>query len=132
MIKHRRKLLSTIYTEKHLLVLPLAQHVIKVFMTVMQTQHTFSLPNLLPKKILKEVLRPEKMSFYLTNASRVIMEKRNDSFYQVAILKDGNTVGRSIDIVIGSGTKGQTYLNWMGNRLSPATNILFYCRTSVD
>jgi hypothetical protein len=48
------------------------------------------------------------------------MEARDGHFYESAVLsKPGHPSKQTeeIDIVIGSGTKGQTYLYWKGNRL---------------
>jgi hypothetical protein len=48
------------------------------------------------------------------------MESREGRFYESAVVtKPGHTRKRTeeIDIVIGSGNKGQTYLYWKGNRL---------------
>jgi nitrate/TMAO reductase-like tetraheme cytochrome c subunit len=70
------------------------------------------------ERYIKGSFENGKNTFLFKDQVRVIMEKRNDSFYQVADRNGADKVARSIDIVIGSGTKGQTYLNWMGNRLS--------------
>ncbi|MBZ5857807.1 cytochrome c3 family protein [Flavihumibacter profundi] len=58
-----------------------------------------------------------KNKFLFNNGMEVAMEKRNDSFYQVAYLNGIEKKIRRFDIVIGSGTKGQSFLNWKGNRL---------------
>jgi hypothetical protein len=47
----------------------------------------------------------------------VTMEKRPDGFYQVGYLGDQERVARRIDIVVGSGTKGQTYITRNNNEL---------------
>ena len=47
----------------------------------------------------------------------VAMEKKANSFYQVGYLNGVENQKRRFDIVIGSGTKGQSYLNWIGNEL---------------
>ena len=47
----------------------------------------------------------------------VSLEKRQDSFYQVYYHNSKEVVKRRFDIVIGSGTKGQTYLSWIDNHL---------------
>jgi hypothetical protein len=49
-----------------------------------------------------------------------LMEARPDGFYQTAVAESGDQkLSRSerIDIVVGSGVRGQTYLYWRGNRL---------------
>jgi len=48
------------------------------------------------------------------------MDAKNDGFYQTAIAESGvQRLARSerIDIVVGSGVRGQTYLYWSGNAL---------------
>jgi hypothetical protein len=48
------------------------------------------------------------------------MEAKNDGFYQTAIAESGVqrlTRSERIDIVVGSGVRGQTYLHWSGNAL---------------
>src|SRR5580658_5586843 len=47
----------------------------------------------------------------------VVMEKRADGFYQVGYLKGEERIARRIDIVVGSGTKGQTYITRNNNEL---------------
>ncbi|HET6256300.1 MAG TPA: multiheme c-type cytochrome [Puia sp.] len=48
---------------------------------------------------------------------KVVMEKRATGFYQVGYLGDQERVARRIDIVVGSGTKGQTYITRNNNEL---------------
>jgi hypothetical protein len=45
------------------------------------------------------------------------MEAREDGYYQTAVLGDERTISERIDLVTGSGRKGQTYLYWSGQRL---------------
>ena len=47
----------------------------------------------------------------------VTMEKRDSGLYQVAYSKGVEKVAKRFDIVIGSGTKGQTFLWWKENNL---------------
>jgi Cytochrome c554 and c-prime len=47
----------------------------------------------------------------------IAMEKRGDSFYQVEYYKTTERKARRIDIVVGSGTMGQSFLNWKDNSL---------------
>ena len=54
---------------------------------------------------------------YLGRAT-VKMEKRDSGLFQVGYLSGEEKVARRFDIVIGSGTMGQSFLNWQGNRLS--------------
>ena len=45
------------------------------------------------------------------------MEKREDGFYQVEYFRETEKKAHRFDIVIGSGTMGQSYLYWMNNHL---------------
>lgn len=56
-------------------------------------------------------------SFVYDTGKVVFLEKKTDSFYQVYYHKDKEVVKRRFDIVIGSGTKGQTYLSWLNDHL---------------
>ncbi|HKH59569.1 MAG TPA: multiheme c-type cytochrome [Flavitalea sp.] len=58
-----------------------------------------------------------KNSFVFTDRVKVVMEKRDTGFYQVAYLNGVEKQSRRFDIVVGSGTKGQSYLNWMNTAL---------------
>jgi hypothetical protein len=49
---------------------------------------------------------------------QVKMEKRNDSFFQVAYINGVERRRESFDIVVGSSVKGQSYLHWTGSTLS--------------
>jgi hypothetical protein len=66
---------------------------------------------------IKGSFNPGENTFILNDRVHVVMEKRKDSFYQVAYLDGSERQANSIDIVIGSGTKGQTYLDWSNNAL---------------
>jgi hypothetical protein len=49
-----------------------------------------------------------------------LMEAREDGFHQTAVAESGAqklTRSERIDIVVGSGVRGQTYLYWRGNQL---------------
>ncbi|HUQ67534.1 MAG TPA: cytochrome c3 family protein [Flavitalea sp.] len=55
---------------------------------------------------------------YAFNRSVVVkMEKKNDQFYQVEYFKDTVRKKRRMDIVVGSGTMGQSSLSWQNNYL---------------
>jgi hypothetical protein len=47
----------------------------------------------------------------------VSMQKRDSSFYQVGYINGIEKIARRMDIVIGSGTMGQSFLNWNKNFL---------------
>lgn len=56
---------------------------------------------------------------YRFNADMVLkMEKRKDSFYQVAYIGNEEKRAERLDIVVGSATKGQSFLQWTNNELT--------------
>jgi hypothetical protein len=63
---------------------------------------------------------------YAFNSSVVVkMEKRADGYYQVEYFKDSVKKERRMDIVVGSGTMGQSSLSWQDNHL-------FRCRSPIS
>lgn len=58
-----------------------------------------------------------KNTFAYSNAELMRMEKRADSFFQVAYINGVEKKSQSFDMVIGSATKGQSYAHWTGNKL---------------
>jgi hypothetical protein len=58
-----------------------------------------------------------KNSFVYNNGSEVKIEKRTDSFYQVAYINGIEKKRQRFDIAIGTGNKGQSYASWVGNKL---------------
>jgi nitrate/TMAO reductase-like tetraheme cytochrome c subunit len=56
-------------------------------------------------------------TFQFSNGSLVSMEKRGDSLFQVEYINGRERRNHVIDIVIGSGAKGQSFLYWGGNKL---------------
>jgi hypothetical protein len=55
--------------------------------------------------------------FTYNSKMEVVMEKKGGGFFQTAFFNGTVMESESIDIVIGSGRKGQTYLYWDGDRL---------------
>lgn len=55
--------------------------------------------------------------FTYNSKMEAVMEKKGGGFYQTAYFNGALLESESIDIVIGSGRKGQTYLYWDGDRL---------------
>jgi hypothetical protein len=47
----------------------------------------------------------------------VVLEKKNNGFYQTALMNGSESQSEPFDIVIGSGRKGQTYLYWNDSKL---------------
>jgi hypothetical protein len=72
---------------------------------------------LISEQSVKGSFASGKSSFVFNERVKVIMEKRDSGFYQVAYLNGVEKQSRRFDIIIGSGTKGQSYLNWMNNGL---------------
>jgi mono/diheme cytochrome c family protein len=58
-----------------------------------------------------------KNEFDFGGDTKVVMEKRADGLYQVAYENGVEKKARPFSIVVGSGTKGQTYLYWFKNNL---------------
>jgi hypothetical protein len=77
--------------------------------------HLTSMPAL--KKNISGSFDSDSNSYYFNSRISVVMEEKNDSMYQVAY-KDGAEIRRGrLDIVFGSGTKGQSYASWSGKFL---------------
>lgn len=55
--------------------------------------------------------------YFYNNSVAIAMEKRNDSFYQVEYYKETEKKAKRFDIVVGSGTMGQSFLSWRDNNL---------------
>lgn len=55
--------------------------------------------------------------FAYNDKNLVAMEQRDSGFYQVAYINGIEKAARRIDIVIGSGVMGQSFLNWQINSL---------------
>jgi nitrate/TMAO reductase-like tetraheme cytochrome c subunit len=82
----------------------------------MQTAHFLtSLPA--TAKSIKGSFATPGNTFTYQNGSVIAMEKRADSFYQVGYINGVEKKGQRLDMVIGSGTKGQSYASWQNNKL---------------
>jgi len=66
---------------------------------------------------IKGSFEPGKNKYAFNQSVVMSMEKRDDGFYQVEYFKDTEKKAKRFDIVIGSGTMGQSYLYWNGNHL---------------
>ncbi len=62
-------------------------------------------------------LQAGENSFWFSPRLEMRMEKIGDSVYQTAYLQGQNRERRAMDLVFGSGTKGQSYASWQGDRL---------------
>jgi Cytochrome c554 and c-prime len=56
-------------------------------------------------------------TFVYENGSMIAMEKNADSFYQVGYINGVEKKRQRFDIVIGSGTKGQSYASWQQDHM---------------
>jgi nitrate/TMAO reductase-like tetraheme cytochrome c subunit len=61
--------------------------------------------------VIKGSFRPGKNSFAYSEDMVVVMEKRDSGLYQVGYYNGVEKIARRFDMVVGSGTKGQTYLS---------------------
>jgi nitrate/TMAO reductase-like tetraheme cytochrome c subunit len=59
-----------------------------------------------------------KNAFVYNEREKMVMEKRVDGFYQFAYVDNVEKKSQRFDMVIGSGTKGQSYATWTGSNLS--------------
>jgi hypothetical protein len=76
--------------------------------------HTSTLPS---ENSITGSFEEGKNVFVFDGLNMIKMEKRDSGFYQVHY-SNGNEIRKAkFDIVIGSGRKGQSYLNWLNERL---------------
>jgi hypothetical protein len=66
---------------------------------------------------IKGSFKPGKNSFAYSPDMIVSMEKRDSGFYQVGYYEGVERIAKRFDIVVGSGSKGQTYITRFRNRL---------------
>jgi hypothetical protein len=69
------------------------------------------------QNFIKGSFETGRNSFAFSNQVLVAMEKRADGFYQVAYLGGVEKGSRRFDIVVGSGTMGQSFLSWDDHHL---------------
>lgn len=69
------------------------------------------------EKYIKGSFETGKNSFAFNRSVIVSMEKRDSGFYQVEYFRGEEKKARRFDIVVGSGTMGQSFLNWRKNYL---------------
>ena len=69
------------------------------------------------EKTIKGSFEPGSNAFVFNSRTSLIMEKRNDGLYQVHYDNGVEKKARRLDIVVGSATKGQTYLYWWKDSL---------------
>ena len=69
------------------------------------------------EKFIKGSFEDTKNKFSYNYSVVVAMEKRDSGLYQVEYFRGVEKKARRFDIVIGSGTMGQSYLYWMHHKL---------------
>ena len=67
---------------------------------------------------IKGSFAPGHNSYPYDLVRTVSMEKRDSGLYQVLYVNSVEKTARRFDIIIGSGTRGQTFLSWAGNSLN--------------
>lgn len=87
-----------------------------IYNSYLHTAHYFtSSPG--EKEYIKGNFEEAHNTYYYTPYDRVVMEQRDSGLYQASYYKEQAKEAERIDIVIGSGSKGQTYLYWNYNAL---------------
>ncbi|MEO6537640.1 MAG: multiheme c-type cytochrome [Ferruginibacter sp.] len=66
---------------------------------------------------IKGSFQPGMNSFVYNNGNSISMEKKADGFYQAGYINGIEKKSQRFDMVIGSGTKGQSYASWVHNKL---------------
>ncbi len=69
------------------------------------------------KESIKGSFDRGKNHFTYNKFAEVVMESKNDGFWQTAYLNGSEIESERFGVVIGSGRKGQTYLYWKDERL---------------
>ena len=69
------------------------------------------------KEYIKGSFEQDKNIYYYSPYDCVVMEDRDSGLYQASYYKNEAKEAERMDIVIGSGTRGQTYLYWNYNAL---------------
>lgn len=87
-----------------------------IYNTHIHTAHYLTSQKTNEKNILGSV-EDGKNKFYYNPLVAVAVEKRNDIFYQVEYVNGAEKVSRPIDITVGSGKRGQTFMYWNKNKL---------------
>lgn len=66
---------------------------------------------------IKGSFEPGSDTYSFNRSVSVVMEKRRDGYYQVEYADGAEKTARRMDIVVGSGTMGQSFLNWRKDHL---------------
>lgn len=68
------------------------------------------------EQYIKGSFHPDENKYFFNRSVLVAMEKREDGFYQVEYFKELEKKARRIDMVVGSGTMGQSFLNYRDSK----------------
>ena len=88
----------------------------EIYKTHLQTAH-YRDSRPASKEFIKGSFAPGKNKFVYNKWTEVVLEQKNNKFFQAAFLNGIEFQREPFDIVIGSGRKGQTYLFWNDNDL---------------
>lgn len=87
-----------------------------VFKDHLKTGH-FSTSQPATAKAIMGSFKQGSNKFFYSPDLAVAMEKRDSGFYQVVYYKGIEQKALKFDVIIGSGTRGQSFTYWEGNRL---------------
>jgi hypothetical protein len=85
-----------------------------IYQTHIKTAH-FHTSEIATRKSIKGSFDPYKNRFLFNTGGEMVMENKDDSFFQTAYVNGVVKKSEPFDIVIGSGKKGQSYLSWIHN-----------------
>jgi nitrate/TMAO reductase-like tetraheme cytochrome c subunit len=89
----------------------------EIYDTYIQTAHSLTAKPVEEKYFKGGSFEKGKNSFTYWPGLNVLMEKRDSGYYQVVNFKGEEKMAMRFDIITGSGTKGQSFLSWRGNKL---------------
>lgn len=69
------------------------------------------------EQFIKGSFTPGSNSYQYNSQLHIDMEKTDSGYYQVVYYKGDKKMSMRFDMVIGSGTKGQSFLTWRDNKL---------------
>lgn len=81
-----------------------------------QTGHNLSSALASMKTVLGS-FHPDSNQISFPNAARFVMEQTDSGLYQIGFQNERKLASQRIDIAIGSGIRGQTYLHWEKDKL---------------
>jgi len=87
-----------------------------IYDSFLQTTH-FKTSMPASEESIKGAFNTDSSFYRYTYSDIVAMEKRNNSLYQVEYYRNQQKEFHPIDITIGSGTRGQSFLYWKNNKL---------------